>query len=124
MPQQKFTGQTKAKDALLNMLQPNDTELYAKDAELEQRDTSIEAEIIAARDGEPSLLVKEQQQDNSIAALVSGSGVKVSANDKTVRDLDTKLIMGEGLERVINNPGQDESMTMSITSYLKRSYLL
>lgn len=48
----------------------------------------------------------------AVAALASGSGVVVSANDTTVGYLNGKLVAGEGIEFTENNDGGNETLTI------------
>jgi len=80
MVQQTYTGASIAKDVLLNAVQPNDTELYT--------------EIIAARDGETSLLVKQQAQDTEIADLYEYVGEQIpSLVVSTIPDLRSNAVI-------------------------------
>ena len=108
MSQQTFTGASKAKDALLEAIQPNDTELFAL-AEASQ------AEVAAARDGEASLLAKEKAQDAAIAAATAGSGVLVSATDILLGYLSSKTEF-DATDFVTEtlNPGADEVLKVSL----------
>jgi len=115
----KIVGTDKVKDALLtttnNAIESVDdaesgyTDL---DTRLDGFDTS-EAEVVAARDGEASLLAKQNVQDNAIAALAAGSGVVVSSNDTTAGFLNGKLVAGEGIDFTENNDGGNETLTVS-----------
>ena len=81
------------------------------DTRLDGYDTSV-AEVVTARDGESSLLAKEQAQDSAIVALVAGGGVLISPNDTTVGFLNDKLIEGKGTVLIENNDGGDETLTV------------
>lgn len=87
--QDKFTGTSTGK-AALNLLQDNlETDVYPKLNEVE-----------AARDGEASLLEKEQAQDTAIGALSEGSGVLIDSGD-SVGYLNGKLVMGNNVRKVV-----------------------
>lgn len=102
MAQQTILGSDTVKDALKTKVNANDTELY-----------TVKTEVEAARDGELSLLAKQQAQDSAIAALAAGSGVVISPNDTTTGFLNGKLIAGEGVDFTENNDGGDETLTIS-----------
>lgn len=82
------------------------------DTRLDSYDTSV-TEVVAARDGEASLLAKQDAQDAAMAALAAGSGVTVSANDTTVGVLNGKLLAGQGIVLTENNDGGAETLTIS-----------
>lgn len=89
------------------------TDARGGESSLDDRLDVSELEISNARVGEATLLAKQQAQDTAIAALVSGSGVFVSANDTTIGFLNGKLVVGEGIDLTENNNGGDESLTIS-----------
>jgi hypothetical protein len=88
MTQQTWTGSSLVSEVLLDDIPDNETELYTRVAALETEVTAARdgeatlldkeqaqdittTEVIAARDGESSLLAKEQAQDVVSAALVA-----------------------------------------------------
>jgi hypothetical protein len=89
------------RDALLDKIEPDMAELYLTKDEVE-----------AARVGETSLLVKQQQQDLAITAAIAGSGCWVSANDTNTGYLNGKLIEGDGIDLTENNDGGNETLTI------------
>jgi len=84
------------------------------------------AEITAARDGESSLLAKEQLQDTAILAVTGANGSLISSNDDTPGFLNSKLVAtgNFGITKTINNPGANETLGIDIEESLKRSYSL
>lgn len=90
------------KTALMTKINGDITELFVS-----------QSELIAGRDGESSLLAKQNAQDASIAALATGSGVVVSSNDATVGYLNGKLVAGEGMDLTEGSDGGDEILTVS-----------
>jgi len=130
--QTKFTGSTSGKDAL-NILQDNQTDdVYPKLNEVEAaRDgetsllgkeqaqdtatTTVSDEVIAARDGKTSLLAKEQAQDTAIGALSEGSGVLIETGD-SVGFLDDKLLMGNNIRRVVAGT-VDKTITIHMDTF-------
>lgn len=115
MAQKTISASDYVSDALLTKSNDNDTELYL-----------IKAEVEAARGGQASLLAKQDVQDLSIAALASGSGVVVSANDTTAGYLNGKLLgTTEQIVATENNDGANETLTLSIPEiFLKKHFLL
>jgi len=71
------------------------------------------AEVEAARDGEASLLDKEQAQDEAILAVTGANGSLISTNDTTPGFLNGKLVAGEGVNLTEGNDGGDETLTIS-----------
>jgi len=51
----------------------------------------------------------------TIAALTSGSGVVVSADDTTIGYLDGKQLAGSNITFVVGSPGGNETLTISMT---------
>ncbi len=76
--------------------------------------TGTSAEVIAGRDGETSLLAKNNQQDVAIAALAAGSGIVVSAADTTAGFVDGKFTSDGSIEYNIESPGGNETMNLSV----------
>ena len=114
--QDTILGTDSVRDALKIKVNDDMTELFA-----------IKSEVEAARDGEASLLAKEQAQDDSIAALAAGSGVLISNNDTTVGYLNGKLVVGSlaGLTLTEQNDGGNETLAIDINeAYLKSRFLL
>ena len=70
MTQTTWIGSDKASTVMLNGIPDNDTDLYATKTEVE-----------AARDGEASLLAKQDAQDTLIAAL-GGSPIAIETLDQ------------------------------------------
>lgn len=89
--------------AKLGMIYDNETELYV-----------ILAEVEAARDGEVSLLAKEQAQDTAILAVTGANGSLVSSNDTTPGFLNGKLIEGAGITLTEGSDGGDETLAISM----------
>lgn len=114
--QDTILGTDTVRDALKTKINDDMAELFA-----------IKSEVEAARDGESSLLAKEQAQDDAIAALAAGSGVVISGNDTTVGYLNGKLVVGSlaGLTLTEQNDGGDETLAIDISeTYLKSRFLL
>lgn len=55
----------------------------------------------------------------AVAAITAGSGVVVSSDDTTAGVLDGKLVAGEGIDRTVNNPAGNETMTISVETATK-----
>lgn len=89
--------------ALITKLNEDVTEIY-----------TYVAEIVAARDGQSTLLAQINALQASIAALQTGSisGLLVSSNDTTVGYANGKLLAGEGIDFTEGNDGGDETLTI------------
>lgn len=89
--------------------------LLAKEQAQDQATTSVADEVVAARDGEVSLLAKEQAQDQAIASATSGSGVLVSDADKQLGFINTKMEFSVAdFVTEILNPGENEVFRVSL----------
>ncbi len=51
---------------------------------------------------------------NIIASLVTGSGVKITVNDLAVGVLDDKLLVDDVITKTVNNPGDVETLTLTV----------
>jgi hypothetical protein len=143
MTRETWTGSDKASDVLLNKIPNNEDDSYTNIAEVEAAasgytdlDTRLDlydvntAEVVAARDGESSLLAKEQAQDASILAVTAANGSLISSGDTTPGFLDGKAITSgvntvaktsgyvvtasdlRSIQLTKNNAGGDESLTL------------
>jgi len=79
----------------------------------------VMSEIVDARDGRDSLLLKNKSQDMAIAAITAGSGVKATLNDQTIGTLSSKLISTDSsiLFSTVS-PGGDEQINISAPNSL------
>lgn len=143
MAQLTITGSDTVKAALLTKVNNNDDDAYTNIAEVvagrggrADLDTRLDeydvttAEVEAARDGEASLLAKEQAQDSAILAVTGANGSLISAGDTTTGFLDGKLITSgantvaktsgyvitasdlRSMEFTKNNSGGNESLSL------------
>jgi len=102
MAQTTWTGSDQAKGVLLDDVQDNDTELYATKTEVEN-----------ARNGEASLLAKQEVQDTAILAAQGGTSSLISATDTTNGFLLAKLPKGANITVTQGNTGGNETLTFS-----------
>jgi len=107
MTQDTIQGTDYVSTALLTKVNGDITELFA-----------VQTEVVAARDGESSLLVKINAIDTTLAAVSAGSGVTISANDTTVGVLNGKAVAGIGVTFTENNDGAAETLTIAVGSYV------
>jgi len=109
MARQEILGTDTVKDAFLTKNASNMGEAYVNTAE-----------VVAGRDGETTLLAQVNALqalidavEASIAALVQGSGIPISANDTTAGVLNGKALAGEAIILTEGNDGGDETLTWS-----------
>lgn len=116
----KQTDQDNNHNSLLNeIIDARDSKatLLAKQQQQDSDHASLANEVTAARDGELTLLAKEKAQDSAIAALVAGSGVKVSDSDQVVGGLADKLLAGAHINFSLGNAGANETLTVNLAEH-------
>lgn len=96
-----YTGNTTGKASLLDKIKVMLSEIY----------TTYVAEIEAARDGESSLLAKEQAQDAAILAATGGTSLLVSATDN-LNGFAYDKITSTYLDKTITSPGGNEKLNL------------
>lgn len=129
MALQSYTGSDEARTVLLTNVLGMFTELYtyvaeivaARDGEatlLDQIDElqagilAVTTEVTNARDGETSLLAQIDILQAGIATLLVGTGCPVSVTDTTPGFLDGKLVAGDGIVLTKGNTGGNETLTV------------
>lgn len=112
-----YDGSTTGKVAFLDKIKEMLSEIYTSYItpidDLAQTMGDTTDEVIAARDGEATLLAKQDAQDLAIAALAAGSGVVISAGDTTAGYVDGKLLAGDYITLTKGNAGANETMTFA-----------
>lgn len=100
--QDTILGTDTVKDALKTKVNDDMTELFA-----------VSTEVTNARDGESTLLAKEQAQDAAILAVTAANGSLVSSNDTTPGFLNGKMVDNTDLgELTEQTDGGDESLAI------------
>jgi len=76
------------------------------------------AEVVAARDGQATLLAQIQYLQTQLSALASGSGVVISADDTTAGYHEDKVLPGAFMSFATNSPGGNETRTITNTNIM------
>ena len=96
-----------------------ETSLLFKEQDQDTNIASVTNEVIAARDGKGNLLAQIDDLQAAIIALLVGSGVPVTANDTTPGYLSTKVVSTDGsVSFSVSNPGGDEKLDFSASATL------
>ncbi len=76
----------------------------------------LKSEVIAARDGEATLLAQIDALQAAILAVDGSNGSLISSNDSTPGFLNGKLLGGTGITLTEGNDGGNETLTISADS--------
>lgn len=84
------------------------------DLEAEFAASAVVSQATAARDAAIDAQAGAEAARDEAQGIVDAGGVKISANDTTAGDVETKLLAGDGIAMSTQNDGENETRTVAI----------